>query len=252
MMKRKLLVGLSILIIPFLILLFDHYVLKEDIHLSSDYDQSQEWNYIFNHQSEYPVSLLKLSLRNKETISFVYHYPRVHHQNQSLDLKGELQNHQFPLFLQWDERWGYKKYGQEYLAVNGCGPTCLSMVLCYLTGDDRYNPYYISHYSYQKGYLSDEGTSWKLMNEGAKGLGLQVKEVPLDEDIIQNELDLGHPIICSVKHSIFNENGHFIVIKGYHDGRYEVCDPNSRIKSQKSYSLHEFSSSIRNMWSYSL
>lgn len=251
-MKRKLLIGLIILIIPILILLFDHYVLNEDIHLSSHYDSSKEWNYITEHQSEYPVSLLKLALRNKETISFVYHYPTAHHQNQSLDLKEELKDHQFPLFLQWDERWGYKKYGYEYLAVNGCGPTSLAMVLCYLTGNDRYNPYYISHYSCQKGYLRNEGTSWKLMSEGAQELGLNVKEIPLDETLVQHELSLNHPIICSLSRSIFSDGGHFIVIKGYHDGQYEICDPNSRIKSQMCYDFQDFSSSIRNIWAYSL
>ena len=33
-----------------------------------------------------------------------------------------------PLFLQWDERWGYRSYGGDFLAVTGCGPTALSMV----------------------------------------------------------------------------------------------------------------------------
>ena len=41
-----------------------------------------------------------------------------------------------PLFLQWDPRWGYTEYGEDsFLGLSGCGPTCLSMVLYYLTGD---------------------------------------------------------------------------------------------------------------------
>ena len=46
-----------------------------------------------------------------------------------------------PLLLQWDERWGYRYYGDQMMAINGCGPTCLSMVVSYLTQNGRYHPY---------------------------------------------------------------------------------------------------------------
>jgi hypothetical protein len=45
-----------------------------------------------------------------------------------------------PLFLQWDKRWGYERYGSDYLAITGCGPTCLAMAGYYLTGDASFDP----------------------------------------------------------------------------------------------------------------
>lgn len=37
---------------------------------------------------------------------------------------------EIPALIQWDERWGYAPYGSEtIIAVSGCGPTALSMVI---------------------------------------------------------------------------------------------------------------------------
>lgn len=69
-MKKKIVIGIVIVMIPFLILILDHFVLNEDLHLDSFYDSSKEWSYITEHQNEYPLSLLKLAMHNKETNSF--------------------------------------------------------------------------------------------------------------------------------------------------------------------------------------
>ena len=73
-----------------------------------------------------------------------------------------------------------EKYGQDMMAINGRGPTCLSMVASYLKQDPTLHPYAIAQYAYDNGYYNG-GISWTLMNEGVRHLGLQVQELPLNE-----------------------------------------------------------------------
>lgn len=80
---------------------------------------------ILDHADQYPDDLLELLANNEETADFVLDYP------QKKDLApaesiGELTGG-IPLLLQWDERWGYTVYGDNLIAINGCGPTALAM-----------------------------------------------------------------------------------------------------------------------------
>lgn len=251
-MKRKLIVFIAVILIPFLILLFDHYILSESIPIESTYDDSTQWQYICDHQDEYPPALLKLAVQNKETIPFVAAYLDNYQKETNMDITNDLKSGKIPLFLQWDQRWGYKQYGDNMLAINGCGPTCLAMVTSYLKQDVRYNPYYLAKFAYQKGYYQSAGTSWSFMSDAARYFGINVQEMPLDELRIQEELDNGHPIICSVSRGIFTTEGHFIVLREYKDGLIYVNDPNSQERSQKGYRFDEIRSQIRNLWVYSL
>lgn len=250
-MKKKVLIVIAIVIIPLIILLLDCLVFNDCKFIEPTYDNSSDWQYIVDHKDEYPSSLIKLALHNKEAIAFVAAYPHQSKVYFSLNLTDDLKNRDMPHFLQWDQRWGYKKYGDDFMAINGCGPTALSMVASYLTDNPSYNPYYIAQYAYQRGYYTKEGTSWKLMKEGAIDLGLKVTELGLDEQVLIHSLNQSAPIICSVRAGIFTTTGHFIVIKEYKDGLFYVYDPNSLLKS-KGYSYQELHSQIKNLWSYSL
>ena len=53
------------------------------------------------------------------------------------------------------------------------------------------------------------------MNEGARHLGLQVQELPLNEQAIINTFTNNQLIICSVRKGTFISTGHFIVLRGY-------------------------------------
>lgn len=251
-MKKKIFIIIFIIIVPILILCIDHYILKSDLNIDKAYVCSTQWNYIKKHKNEYPRDLLELALRNKETIPFVADYPQKHKQNISMNFQNEINQTSIPLLLQWDERWGYKEYGDNMMAINGCGPTCLSMVLAYLKQNAKYNPYFIAQFAYQNGYYTKEGTAWALMSEGAQTFGLNVKQLPKDESAIQNALENGQPIICSVGPGFFTSKGHFIVLKEYKNKRIYVNDPNSVCNSEKTYTYEEISSQIKNLWAYSL
>lgn len=202
--------------------------------------------------SEYPASLLDLMERYPETTQFVLDYPRNKEKHEKIDISSEVSKGTFPLFLQWDQRWGYETYGDDFLAVNGCGPTCLSMVECGLVGDSRWNPYEVARLAEENGYYVDGvGSSWELMDGGARSLGLQMHEVIYDEWHIVNTLQSGMPIICSMSPGDFTDSGHFIILSGVNsDGTISVLDPNSRQNSEKTWDIETLMPQIKALWAY--
>jgi hypothetical protein len=195
----------------------------------------------------YPRSLIELLDRNPETADFVLNYP--FREKEAYDLNG-LDRSSVPLFLQWDSRWGYEKYGSDILAITGCGPTCLAMVGYFLTGDaETYDPAVMAAYAEKHGYYaSGYGSSWTLISEGAVKLGLDVTEIPLVENWIKDNLEVGNPIICAMGAGDFTSSGHYIVLVGLEDGKFIVNDPNSRANSEKLWSYEQLQSQIRNLW----
>lgn len=180
--------------------------------------------------NEWPEELLDLLEKNPEAQEFVLNYPIKKDLNPEIDLTEYLDSSDVPLLLQWDERWGYSQYAGELMGLSGCGPTCLSMVCLYLLDDASYTPQYIAQFATENGYsVSGNGSSWTLISEGGEKLGLDVTEIPLDENRIIRNLEVGNPIICVMGPGFFTSTGHFIVMTEYEDGYVKVNDPNSPI-----------------------
>lgn len=199
-----------------------------------------------------PESLLEMKQKYPEAAEFVDSYPEKKDMEFSLDVSGEVTQGMIPLFLQWDERWGYRSYGNNFFGVNGCGPTCLSMVVCGLTGNTDWNPYAVGQFSEQSGYyVPGEGTAWDLMTEGAQALGLQAQWGEISGDYIRSCLWEGSPIICSMAPGDFTYTGHFIVLKGLDgEGKVIVNDPNSPQNSEEHWSMDVLLPQISALWSY--
>lgn len=195
---------------------------------------------------EYPQELIDLYERNPETESFVLNYP--FRETVTADLSAYSRD-SVPLFLQWDPMWGYEQYGSSYLAVTGCGPTCLAMVAYYLTGDSTMTPDRIARFAQDNGYYqSGYGSSWTLISEGTGKLGLTATELPLVKKKMTDALEAGTPIILALGPGDFTSSGHYIVLAGLEDGLFRVNDPNSRIRSEKLWSYEELEGQIRNIW----
>ena len=187
-----------------------------------------------------------------EATQFVLDYPKYKDVHNEIDITGEVTKGELPLFLQWDVRWGYERYGSDFLAVTGCGPTCLSMVQCGLSGETVWNPYEVAKMAEREGfYVTGQGSSWDLMGAGAEMLGLQVNDVVLSAEDITDTLRAGMPIICSVGPGDFTDAGHFIVLAVVNtDGSIRVNDPNSRINSEKAWDIERILPQIKGMWAY--
>jgi len=200
---------------------------------------------------EYPQSLIDLLSRNPETEEFVLGYP--FYEKAAYDLSEYEEGPGIPLFLQWDPRWGYEIYGSDVIGITGCGPTCLAMAGFYLTGDEDFTPEKVAEFSLRNGYYaSGYGSSWTLISEGGPKLGLEVKELPLVESRINENLKRGNPIILALGKGDFTTTGHYILLTGIREGMYTVNDPNSVVNSQKLWSYEQLEGQIRNLWAIRL
>ena len=202
----------------------------------------------------YPKELLELLAKNQETIDFVSDYLKhVDDTKPNGEISEEEMSQVIPLFLQWDKRWGYVKYGSSILAITGCGPTCMSMVYTGLTEKQDRSPAEMADFCTENDYYSeDSGTSWSLMLNGAQKLGLEVQSISLGESNIKEELEKGHPLICSMKPGDFTTSGHFIVLRGITEaGKLLLNDPNSREHSEKEWEFETVYQQIKAIWAYS-
>lgn len=211
-------------------------------------------NSILKNIDKYPSELLELLSKNIETVDFVYDYPNHLQKNKkSISIKDYYKSGEIPLFLQWDEKWGYDKYGDDYIAVAGCAPTSLSMVAVGLTGNTDINPLVVSNYAYDNGfYVEGVGSSWSLISTGARHFGLDSQELPLSKSSILSTLEAGNPIIVTVGPGTFTSTGHFLVLTGLtSDGKIKINDPNSKYNSSKSWDVDVFLKETRNLWKIS-
>lgn len=200
----------------------------------------------------YPEYLAALYEKNPEARDFVLAYPDHRDSTEIGAITAEELSGGLPLFLQWDERWGYHPYGSAVLGVTGCGPTCLSIVSAALTGNSAVTPAAVSDFSADGGYyVEGSGSSWELMTAGAERFGLRAEELPLSEELMAGALSAGRPLIVSLGPGDFTDSGHFIVLAGYADGSFSVRDPNSRKRSEKTWSYEALSPQILNIWAYS-
>lgn len=155
-----------------------------------------------------------------------------------------------PHFYQWDSRWKNQRYARGNIGSSGCGPTCLSMVAVYLLGDDDFTPSWMATYSTQNGYIYGGGTAWKMMDEGARRLGISVKQIRANEKEMKKHLDKERVMICSMRPGDFTRCGHFIVISGYDEDGFIVNDPNSKANSEKRWKFSRIKGQIKNTWVY--
>lgn len=226
-------------------------VYKQLKPLLASYPQSED---IVMNLSQYPVNILNLFINNQETLSFVLNYPK--HKNDSAS-SGEISEEEvadgkIPDLKQWDGRWGYVKYGSDILAISGCGPTCMSMVYSGLLKNTSMSPSDMAEYCIDKNYYSkDAGTSWTMMSEGAKDLGLNSEKITINS--IKAALEAGKPVICSMGPGDFTEQGHFIVLTGIDSkGKIILNDPNSISRSEKHWNINKIQEQAKAAWAYSV
>lgn len=219
--------------------------------LKSFSHENADYAFIYENREEYPFDLLNSLAHNGELLDFVRKFFDANKDNIGSFSKDELEQNN-PLFIQWDDRWGYADYGDSIMAVSGCGPTCLSMAVASLTKNADATPYAVAQFSYENGYyVSNNGTSWTLISEGAQHYGLSSRTLPLHKPSLTQALDQGNVLILAMGPGHFTSIGHYIVVYDYDEDGFYVNDPNSRERSEKVWSFKEISDEIRNIWALS-
>ena len=222
--------------------------LKEQIRKLAKKDS--DYQEIYDHYDEYPESLMLALSNNSEMLDFVKGYLSAEHVANG-GLTDAEKNEDFPLLLQWDKRWGYAPYGNSDVAISGCAPTCLSMVIVGLTGNAEATPAAVAEYAEEAGYYQKgTGTSWLLMTEGCEHYDIHGQELSLDRNVIRKHLDAGEPIICSMRPGNFTTAGHFIVLVKEVDGKIMVNDPNSKSRSKILWDYDTLEGQIKNLWGF--
>ena len=197
-----------------------------------------------------PKQLQSFAERYPEVETFVQNYPYEYNKSHYISLS--VKQGEIPLFLQWDERWGYTLYGDGWIGDSGCGPTALSMVVCGLTGTTNWNPKEVASFAMENGwYIDGVGTSWSLMTDGAEQLGVHGMNIEITEDVILDQLTQGHPCICSMRPGDFTKGGHFIVLTGIDEnGQVIINDPNSPYNSEIHWDMDRILPQIKQSWSF--
>lgn len=203
---------------------------------------------IIENKGSYPEILLMMLSKNTDMTDYVYHYNKYKGKVFSDNL-GKVKKGQYPLLLQYDKRWGYGNYGDSVIAMSGCGPTSVAMVIAGLTGRNDITPYDIAKYAYENGYY-ENGTSWDFFTKGVIKYGIIGKEIALSESVMVKELKKGHPIICSMRPGDFTTTGHLILITDYKNDKFKINDPNSKERSNKLWSYQTLKTQIKNLWSF--
>ena len=220
--------------------------LREQMHKLAKKDR--DYQEIYDHYDEYPESLMLALSNNSEMLDFVKGYLGAEHVANGGLTRAECKA-DIPLLIQWDKRWGYAPYGNSDVAISGCAPTCLSMVVVGLTGNTDITPEAVAEYAEEAGYYQKgTGTSWSLMTEGCEHYGIHGQELSLDRNVIMKHLDAGEPIICSMRPGIFTTAGHFIVLVKEVDGEIMVNDPNSKSRSKILWDYDTLADQISNLW----
>ena len=213
---------------------------------------SADWENVFANQENYPKYLLDALEKNPELLDFVKAFPEAD-QTVTGGIEKEETKEDYPLFLQWDSRWGYQPYGDNVIGLSGCAPTCLSMVVYSLTRDKTATPDAFAEYSTNQGYyVEGTGTSWELLTDIPPQYNVRANTLGLDETAMMNHLKKGHMIICSMGPGDFTTAGHFIVLYGFDEDGFYVNDPYSRIRSSQTWDYERLKGQIKNLWVYEL
>lgn len=204
---------------------------------------------------EYPKYLIKMVNDYPETKPLFQYYEEMlndpNYAVKQIDISTDLTTDGVPFFLQWDKRWAFLNYGKEtVLATSGCGPVCLSMLICYYSKGSAMNPYETAKFSNVNGYYTEKvGTVETLFTEGAGKFGLCSVQVPVSYGIALELLECDVMLVALMKAGTFTNSGHYVILRGYDDnGNFYINDPNSLIKTKKAWHKDKILPEIKKMW----
>ncbi|MBP3458252.1 MAG: C39 family peptidase [Lachnospiraceae bacterium] len=216
----------------------------------NDYEMAYTW--VMAHAEELPANLVTMAEDNMELSRFLYLWKTGNYtMPEEILLTEQEKEANIPLFLQWDDRWGFYPYCDGVMGTSGCGPSCMATVANGLLKDDTINPKIVAEFASDHGFvMSGTGTKWALFEAFSEDKGLTCKNLGTDIEAVLSELRKGHPVICSMTKGTFTYGGHFIVLVAIDDKGIMINDPMSIEKSNSRWEISTFESEIKNAWSF--
>ncbi|HET9850418.1 MAG TPA: phage tail tip lysozyme [Candidatus Saccharimonadales bacterium] len=152
----------------------------------------------------------------------------------------------FTVYNQYDPSWANDPYGSTTIAVAGCGPSAMAMIITALTGQ-QVTPDVAARYAdSQNLYVDGEGSSWSISPVLAQHWNLHATLIGADTAKITAALQSGALVIAAGEGpSPFTSEGHFLVIRSVTaDGMWQVGDSGNSSTSSKDWSPQQLTASM--------
>jgi hypothetical protein len=132
----------------------------------------------------------------------------------------------FIIYSQYDPTWANKPYGTSTIALSGCGPSAMAMIITSLTGRSVTPDVTAAYATSQNLYVQNVGSKWDIGKVLAEHWGLKATKIGIDETTINQVLISGGLVITAGKGSLpFTTGGHFIAIRGVTTtGKWKIGD----------------------------
>lgn len=143
-------------------------------------------------------------------------------------------------YNQSDSRWANYPYGgSDPLAVYGCGPTVMAMLVTSFTEHTIQPPDMAAWAAANHYWSSGYGTRHEFILEGAAAFGLQAESFQnLTAEGVMSELKNGHILVALMGPGHFSDSGHFIIItEDWSGSQVRVADPARLERTQAAWDV---------------
>lgn len=193
-------------------------------------DQGENLKWIAAHAADYKdPKIPELALKHPEAIDFVANYPSS--DGQAKSYSDTVEKGTAPKLYTWDTRWGATTYGSSILAVNGSGPTAVSMAYMGLVGKGDKTPSDVAELvTAANDATGESGMHSDFIENHLDKLGLRAQSYDSSAANINALLDQGTYLLAEVKANAFGDGApaHWVLIASENaDGSVMVYDPTS-------------------------
>lgn len=143
-------------------------------------------------------------------------------------------------YNQSDSRWADYPYGgSDPLAVYGCGPTVMAMLVTSFTENTVQPPDMAAWSAANHYWSSGYGTRHEFIPEGAAAFGLHAESFRnLTAEGVMSELKSGHILVALMGPGHFSDSGHFIIItEDWSGNQVRVADPARLERTQAAWDV---------------
>lgn len=158
-----------------------------------------------------------------------------------------------PNMYQTDKMWANERYGSSSISAGACGPSSISMVLSYLTGE------LVTPFDQVKNlggagsphFINGVGSSFSIFPTSANQFDVHQKTLGNNVWNVVEELKKGHPVVLSMHQGFFTRGGHFVVASGIDsDGKIYINDPASKARGELKYTPEFIASNMKNAFAF--